>query len=51
MSSGVLLFNEPLKNYWEQKEDQRAAGLVADSKGAPAATESLSEAEGSVKGS
>jgi len=51
VSSGVLLFNEPLKNYWEQKEGQRAAGLVAENTGDSAATETLNQAEGSRKGS
>ena len=29
VSSGIFLFNEPLKQYWEQKEDRDAAGVDA----------------------
>ena len=33
MSSGVFLFNEPLKDYWEQKKGQPAANSVAEGTG------------------
>ena len=29
VTSGIFLFNEPLKQYWEQKESRDAAGVDA----------------------
>ena len=40
MSSGVFLFNEPLKDYWGQKEGQPAAKSVEGSSNDAAGTES-----------
>ena len=39
MSSGVFLFNEPLKDYWGQKEGQPAAKAVTEGTGDAAGAE------------
>ena len=41
MSSGVFLFNEPLKDYWGQRKDQPAAKSVIEGTGDGAAAGSI----------